>query len=160
MGFHTILAAYDKSEVAARAVTQALDLASEIPGCRVYIVLVLPDFRTALGYGGLGKGTLLSASAGMFDEASVRALEESAIRREKDEIDRLIGDSIKQSAAATSIEVVYNLKPAIGILEFAEKHECDLIVMGAHGLNPLGGLLGSASYAVLHSPSVPVMVVK
>lgn len=160
MGFQTILVAYDKSEVATRAVGQALDLAAAIPGSQVHVVLVLPDFRAALGYGGLGKGALLSASAVMFDEASIRNLEESATQREKEEIDRLIGDTIRESAVSVNVEVVYNLKPALGILDFAKKHGCDLIVMGAHGLNPLGGLLGSASYAVLHAPSVPVMVVK
>ena len=49
---------------------------------------------------------------------------------------------------------------AARILEHAERHGCDLIVMGSRGRNrAVAALLGSTSHAVLHAASVPVLIV-
>jgi nucleotide-binding universal stress UspA family protein len=51
--------------------------------------------------------------------------------------------------------------PAHTIVDIAERYRCDLIVMGARGTSALrSALLGSVSNEVLHSASVPVMIVK
>ena len=50
--------------------------------------------------------------------------------------------------------------PAETIVEFAERHHCDLIVMGTHGRTGLGHLLmGSTAEKVIRTARCPVMVV-
>lgn len=51
--------------------------------------------------------------------------------------------------------------PAHTIVDIAERHGCDMIIMGARGTGALrSAILGSVSNQVLHAASVPVMVVK
>lgn len=46
-----------------------------------------------------------------------------------------------------------------GIVNFAEKHGCDLIVMGTHGRSKVGKLmLGSIAASVLADCSIPVLL--
>jgi len=51
--------------------------------------------------------------------------------------------------------------PAHTIVDIAERYRCELIIMGARGTSALrSALLGSVSNEVLHSASMPVMIVK
>lgn len=51
--------------------------------------------------------------------------------------------------------------PAVVILEFAESHDTDLIVMGSRGLGVVKGvLLGSVSQYIIEQAKCPVTVVK
>ena len=51
--------------------------------------------------------------------------------------------------------------PAHTLIDMLERHECDLVVMGASGTSPLrSALLGSVSNEVLHAAGVPVLIVK
>ncbi|HZT54652.1 MAG TPA: universal stress protein [Burkholderiaceae bacterium] len=50
--------------------------------------------------------------------------------------------------------------PGHQIVEIAERCGCDLIILGARGMAPLEGALGSAANSVLHHAGVPVMVVR
>ncbi len=51
--------------------------------------------------------------------------------------------------------------PAHTIVDIAERHGCDLIIMGARGTSSLrSALLGSVSNEVLHAAKMPVMIVK
>ena len=50
--------------------------------------------------------------------------------------------------------------PGHQIVEIAERCGCDLIVLGARGMEPLEGALGSAADSVLRHASVPVMIVR
>lgn len=52
-------------------------------------------------------------------------------------------------------------EPAAALLELAEHHHCDAIVMGARGWGALrSALMGSVSQAVLQSSNLPVTIVK
>lgn len=47
------------------------------------------------------------------------------------------------------------------LIEIAERHGCDAIIMGARGMGGLrGALLGSVSQDLLHRASLPVTIVK
>ena len=49
---------------------------------------------------------------------------------------------------------------AAALVEIAERHHCDLIVMGARGLGYVrAALLGSVSEGVLHASKIPVTIV-
>lgn len=51
--------------------------------------------------------------------------------------------------------------PAQTLVEMAERHGCDAIILGARGLGALrSALLGSVSQAVLQASKVPVTIVK
>ena len=52
-------------------------------------------------------------------------------------------------------------EPAPTLIELAERHGCEAIIMGARGLGALrSALIGSVSQAVLHTAKVPVTIVK
>lgn len=46
------------------------------------------------------------------------------------------------------------------ILRFADEHNCDLIVIGAHGRHGVATLLGSTANAVLHGTKCDVLCVR
>ncbi len=51
--------------------------------------------------------------------------------------------------------------PAQALMEMAERHRCDGIIMGARGLGAVrAALLGSVSHGVLHGSNLPVTIVK
>lgn len=51
--------------------------------------------------------------------------------------------------------------PAPTLIEIAERHGCEAIILSARGMGALrGALLGSVSQAVLHASKVPVTIVK
>ncbi len=52
-------------------------------------------------------------------------------------------------------------EPAAVLVEMAERHGCDTIVLGARGLGAMrAALMGSVSMGVLHASKLPVTVVK
>lgn len=51
-------------------------------------------------------------------------------------------------------------QPTHVILEHAEQHNCDLIVMGSRGLSGVKEFLGSVSHYVVQHSAVPVFIVK
>lgn len=51
--------------------------------------------------------------------------------------------------------------PATGLIEIADRQQCDMIVMGARGLGVVrAALLGSVSQGVLNASTIPVTIVK
>jgi nucleotide-binding universal stress UspA family protein len=50
--------------------------------------------------------------------------------------------------------------PGHQIVDIAERCGCELIILGARGMEPLEGALGSAADSVLRHASMPVMIVR
>jgi len=51
--------------------------------------------------------------------------------------------------------------PSRTIVDFQKEHNCDLIVMGSHGLGMIGQVvLGSVSHSVLYYADCPVLITK
>jgi nucleotide-binding universal stress UspA family protein len=73
--------------------------------------------------------------------------------------------AVKQQAKAAGVEdvreIIWEGNPSTAILEFAEKNNVDLIVMGTLGKTGIDRfLLGSVAEKVVRGSTVPVMVVR
>ena len=49
--------------------------------------------------------------------------------------------------------------PARALVDYAQSHHCDLIVMGRRGHSALGNLVGSVSFSVMQRSPIPVTIV-
>jgi nucleotide-binding universal stress UspA family protein len=74
----------------------------------------------------------------------------------------LAGAEALLDAAGVSFErEIGSGEPVPTLIEIAERHGCDAIVLGARGLGVLrSALLGSVSQGILHRSRLPVTVVK
>ena len=138
-----ILVAVDGSQASLHAVRHALQLVSQ--GLRADIVLATVQEPT------YGYERVLPPSDDVLERLSgtvgTRALAgaESVLAESGLPYERKIGSG---EAVPTLVEI-------------AERHGCDKIVMGARGLGALrGALLGSVSQGVLQKAKVPVTIVK
>lgn len=70
----------------------------------------------------------------------------------------------KESLGDVSFEIVTICEagnPAATILDVADKHECDLILMCTHGMGAMKRfLMGSVTNKVVHHASMPVLVIR
>lgn len=145
--FAKILVAYDGSENATRALRVGARLAksegSELVVINVYTFSLLytsPDFSPT--------GETIQALEGALREKAQKIVEKGA------EIAREEGVEARAEVADSESEVE-------GILDFAEKGNFDLIVIGSRGLTGFKKLvLGSVSSGVVSHSAVPVLVVK
>lgn len=138
--FSRILFATDGSDEAQKAQSVALDLASRYHSM-VYIVHAyahVPEMLGAPVY-----DSLLSERTGDGHQVLVQA-----------------SKPFREAGITVDTEL-FDGDPAGAILRVAETRNCDLIVLGARGMNELQEvLLGSASYHVIHHAKCPVLVVR
>ena len=138
-----ILIAIDGSEHAARAAEQALFLARSL-NARVTAVSVIPPWAKVAGYDAIWyTDTLYKERAHATSEHYLQEVRQAA----------------KEHAVPLETTVVEADQPHLGILETAQKLDCDLVVMGSHGRSGLSAvLLGSVTSKVLTHGSLPVLV--
>ncbi len=144
--FTEILAPYDGSKNADRALGKAAKLA-DLTGANVTVLTV---FR---------HHSMLEASLSM-----VRVQEPGSIDNAMREHATQIANHGKAMLAEAGVKnvraFVRSGRPARMIVEFAEKHGTDLIVLGSRGLGSGDGyLLGSVSHKVTGLSKCPVLVV-
>ena len=158
MLYKNILVAFDGSDPAKYAVEVAKGMIGDKSDATMHVVSVVP-------IGSLGTGTDSTVAinpsvqqffpdAGIYDAAIETA---RAVGIEK--INAAIADQIADVECNVIAEAVVSVKPAEGICEYVEDHNCDMIVMGRRGLGAFRSMLGSVSYAVVHEVSVPVVLV-
>jgi nucleotide-binding universal stress UspA family protein len=138
--FRKILLATDGSSHAERALAYARDLALRDEA----LVIVVHAFEAVPGYMGEPlKGELVERHVNKGREIAEQAATE-----------------LEDADVRVDVEVLQG-PPARAILQVAQAHQVELIVMGTRGHGDLTSLLlGSVSHRVLvHSP-VPVMIVK
>ncbi|WIW70830.1 universal stress protein [Anaerosinus gibii] len=140
MGFKRILVPIDGSEISERTVEQAIYLA-EINQAKL-------DFLYVANINQLAINACLS-------EAILEAVTKAG---------NVILDRAIEKVPKDLIQVegyTETGSPAVAILEFAEKMDSDLIVIGSRGLGLVKGvLLGSVSQHVVERAKCPVIVVK
>ena len=148
MTVQLLLVPTDGSEISARAVQQAVDLAAALKA-RVRFLHVQNNYPISL----VGVGELVEAS-------TIEALVEAAGKRGEAILQEAV--SVAETAGVQSERaVLMNPLPHKAILEEAGACGADLIVMGSHGRRGLEGLLlGSETQRVLLGSSAPVLVVR
>ena len=148
MSYRHLLVPTDGSDLSAKAVQQAVELCQSL-GARLTVFHVQTNFPISL----VGVGELI-------DPHAIDALVTAA----RDNAQRILGEAQAMAQAAgvpCDQDSVVHALPFAAIVEAADRHGVDLIVMASHGRRGLEGvLLGSETHLVLtHSPC-PVLVVR
>ena len=158
MKYRRILVPFDGSDHAQAAFTTARELALQSDETEIFVVNVVPMALAS----SLSEGDLVTGGASAFvDQESYTALVDASLNNLKQEIDDVVGpllDGLPEERV--HVEVVTYPSPVSGLTEYANNHECDLIVMGRRGLGAIRGMLGSVSYGVLRNVDIPVLTVK
>jgi nucleotide-binding universal stress UspA family protein len=138
----TILAPIDFSKVTDSVVKEAAALARALDGRVVLLSVVQPPM-------------VLNEYAGMVDLAQITAAgEKNAVRQ----LERLENTLQNQFIKTESVQATG--APVDTIVEQAEKHEADYIVMGSHGHTAFYELLvGSTTHGVLMRAKCPIVIV-
>lgn len=143
MNYHHILVAYDGSEAAEKALQHAIHLAGDNAGNRLTVAYVRTRPRMA------------------FEGISWVVPNDYEERLRQHENHMLAKAAEKTAHIPYSSTVVLTGIPAASLLEYADKHHCDLIVMGSRGLGAIKEwMLGSVSHHVVQQSKVPVLIVK
>lgn len=103
------------------------------------------------------------ADAGYSAQASIPSFSEEWFEKAKDEAEELF-EEIRNEANEHEIVVSSDTtvgKPSRAIVEYAEEHDIDQIVMGSHGRSGVSRiLLGSVAESVVREATVPVTVTR
>ena len=159
MQFGNILVPFDGSDHAQSALRVARGLVAGDASATLHVITVLPTATLAASYD--SAGSPFARSALMFaDYGAYEKVMDTILDNARRELLAGVGDAFDGLACATSMEAVVAASPAGGIVDYADEHGCDLIIMGRRGLGALRGVLGSVSYGVLHAANVPVLTVK
>lgn len=138
-----ILAAIDYSEITPELVRRAAGFADALAAKLVFLHIVAPE-PAFVGY-----------DAYAYPGRDARAGE---LREEK----KLLTETV-EGVRELGIDASAYMKesPVVeGILEFAEEHQIDLIVVGTHGKGAIKrALLGSVSQQILHKTRIPVLII-
>lgn len=138
--FNKILVPLDGSDLAAKVLSQAEDLARAY---NAQLVLL----------------TVGSAEVGEIGESSPEAATEAVARL----------PAVKYLQQTASALQAKNLKatwvykqgtPAHGIMTYAADHQMDLIIMATHGAGEIAWLLGSVAQRVVSHAPVPVLLIR
>jgi nucleotide-binding universal stress UspA family protein len=151
---YVVLVGMDFSELADRALRQALELASQRDDAEVHVLCVIPGLSVeacrALG------GYFVSSEIGVQDGVS------ESLRAHVTAAASAFGAAPDASAARTP-RLEWHVRtdsPALGIVRLATELAADLIVVGSHGRQSIPrALLGSVAENTLRYAGCPVLVV-
>lgn len=158
MKYRHILVPYDGSDHAQSAFTIARSIALESDDAEVFVLNVVPmAWATSLSEADPFTG---GASSFLDQEGYSELIDNSLKNIEKEMQDTIypLCDGLPHERC--HIEAITHPSPVHGIEEYANQHDCDLIVMGRRGLGAIRGMLGSVSYGVLRNVDIPVLTVK
>jgi nucleotide-binding universal stress UspA family protein len=144
--FRKIMVATDGSELVRKAVDTAIEI-SKLGENKLYAVHVIPQ------------GDYCFSMPLSIDAGWVKAMEEY-LRIESEEAITYV----ENTGRAANVEikpVILEGNPANEIIDFAEKNDIDLIVMGTHGKTVIRrSLLGSVAENVVRYSNKTVLIVK
>ena len=152
--YQSILVPFDNSDHARNALKQAVMIAQSC-GAKVTVLNVVdvPDF-TDPGF------TVAARIAGVthMDESEFEQAQSELHAQQEKRLAEETADLVDEG-----VQVEYRVvsgKAHDEVARLADDEGFDLIVMGCRGLGALRGALGSVSFAVARSVSIPVMLVK
>lgn len=158
--FKKIMVPFDGSDHARRALEVAKDMVLEDADAKLYVVSVTASTVAQSVSGTDGGQQIAGVPMFLAEKEEYKHLVDSVLDRQRQALSEQVGDAIAELGDRAVVDVAVAPSPADGIVDYAQKNGCDLIVMGRRGLGALRGMLGSVSYGVLHSADVPVMTVK
>ena len=136
-----IVVGYDGSEHA-KAAIEFLKKLKEFNEAEIHIVTVI-DLAQLYSYG-------VEIPQSVFENIK---------KHSEDELKKVV-EEIK-SAGGKAVAVLIEGSPADAILDYAQKIQADMIVVGSRGLSTFKGfLLGSVSAKLVRESKLPVLVVK
>ena len=141
--FKKILLPTDGSELSARAIAGAVDMAKKL-GAKIVGMTVIEPY-----------------SYSSLSEYRPESFEDYEARMDKAAQERLEAIEAAAKAASVSVEtkVAKSFSPYEAIIEMAQKNDCDAIFMASHGRRGLSAvLLGSETQKVLTHSTIPVLV--
>jgi nucleotide-binding universal stress UspA family protein len=141
--FKKILLPTDGSELSARAIAGAVDMAKKL-GAKIVGMTVIEPY-----------------SYSSLSEYRPESFEDYEARMDKAAQERLEAIEAAATAASVSVEtkVAKSFSPYEAIIEMAQKNDCDAIFMASHGRRGLSAvLLGSETQKVLTHSTIPVLV--
>lgn len=153
-----ILIPYDGSESAKNAVKYAMRILEDAPEAKLiaYASLAGPsNLEKLMGTGREGTGFIDDNTRGHYEKVRAKAYNR-AMERMEAEIKELSGGNTDPFEYV----VEFHSTPVRGILGAADKFGVDAIYMGTRGVSAIAGVLGSVSFGVIRSATVPVTVVK
>ena len=146
--YKCILIATDGSPLSDKAVESGLSLAA-LAGATVIALKVVPHYPRSYFEGGLATDTNdMKRIEQQWSEAALTLV-------------NTIKDKGSEHNAAVTPVVVKSELVAEAVIETAQNHHCDLIVMASHGRKGIQRLLlGSETQHVLTHANVPVLVLR
>ena len=143
--FKRILVPTDGSEITAKAVAAAIELAKSV-GAQLYTISVKEPFPYSA----------ISEMQPTPPQEFFDAQERIATRRVQ-----AVVDLAKQAGVPCQSNTIEALHPWEAIIDHAKQMDCDLLVMASHGRRGVSALLlGSETQKVLTHSKVPVLVVR
>lgn len=146
--YQRILVATDGSELSAKAVASAIDLAA-LTQAELIALKVVPLYPQSYFEGGI----------------ALRPDEIQRVEQEWAEAGQVIVDAVAQAALVKGVRTkALTVKSDVvsdAILDVVKSQHCDLVVMASHGRRGIRRLLlGSETQQVLTHGNVPVLVLK
>lgn len=159
MLYKNILVAFDGSVESKAALVVAKNMVGDLEDAKLRVLSIIP-----MGTVGIAADSSIEPIGGVQqvfpDMETYEALIDNAKQSTVKTVKETIGEDLHDIKCEVTVEAIAASKPAIGICEYAEENDIDMIVMGRRGLGHLRSMLGSVSYAVLHEAEVPVLTVK
>lgn len=158
--FKKIMVPFDGSDHARCALEVAKDMVLEDADAKLYVVSVTASTVAQSVSGTDGGQQIAGVPMFLAEKEEYKHLVDSVLDQQRTALAEKVGDVVADMGDRAVVDVAAAPSAAEGIVNYAEKNGCDLIVMGRRGLGALRGMLGSVSYGVLHSADVPVMTIK
>lgn len=154
-----IMVSYDGSDESIHALAEAKELLASSADMMLSIVQVVSDseIETPLEMGWYG----IMTECQTMDPAVLAKLHDKLFAGKQ----AALQSELESQIADLPNRIEFCIEPqtisiADSLIDFAEHHDIDLIIMGCRGLGAIRGVLGSVSYAVLRAAKVPVLIVK
>ena len=142
--YKRILVAVDFSENSAKAVSKAKEMSQK---CHAELQLI--HFVEIPVYPVL-EDVAVMGMPGLWDESVSQGLIESSNKRLSE---------LAKSFDIKNYETLSGIA-SVDIVDYADRKQCDLIVMGAHGLKGLQHLIGSTTNSVINHAKCDVLAVR